>query len=317
MPRKKFDIPRFISFDMQEMDAIQSTMTDEELGSWWRKAIRDVRSGCRSNDVDEFIKDQYQVAETRMAKRQEIDARKYLKNKHNDQVAEGRNFDQGPATLTHNGQTFRQEAANGNAADDSKVPPSCTNFADASTREGEDERVRTGNRGNLESGTSAKTLDSKVDAPTGNAGENNHSPQGSILESATSTAVAKPLKKPYGENKHVLLTDEEGAKLREAYGTDLAIAINILDGYIENNGKAAKRYKSHYMVLRRGNWVWDKVQNMKLTEKRLENASNGHKNFKAEEREATARFIRGESVNHDSKINDSELSMEELKQLYG
>ncbi|MCQ2101520.1 MAG: hypothetical protein MJZ10_14590, partial [Fibrobacter sp.] len=114
-----------------------------------------------------------------------------------------------------------------------------------------------------------------------------------------------------------LLTDEEGAKLRELYGHDLAVAINILDGYIENNGKAAKRYKSHYMVLRRGNWVWDKVQNMKLTEKRLENAGGKAKNFKAEEREAMARFIRGESVNHDSKVNDSELSMEELKQLYG
>lgn len=274
MARPKNDIPRFISFDMQEMDAIQSTMTNEELGSWWRKAIRDVRSGCRSNDVDDFIKEQYQVAESRMQKRQQTNQAYY--NKHNDQVTVP------SASVNANGS--QQEAANGNAAEDS---------------------------------TSAKTSGSKVDAPVGNAGENYRSPQGSRLESATSTAVAKPLKKPYGENKHVLLTDEEGAKLRELYGHDLAVAINILDGYIENNGKAAKRYKSHYMVLRRGNWVWDKVQNMKLTEKRLENAGGKAKNFKAEEREAMARFIRGESVNHDSKVNDSELSMEELKQLYG
>lgn len=287
------------------MDAIQSTMTNEELGSWWRKAIRDVRSGCRSNDVDDFIKEQYQVAESRMQKRQQTNQAYY--NKHNDQEP----------SCDKSTNDSQQEAANGNAAEDSKSATSCTNFADGDTREGSLNFANTGNGAHLESGTSAKTIGSKVDAPVGNAGENYHSPQGSRLESATSTAVAKPLKKPYGENKHVLLTDEEGAKLRELYGHDLAVAINILDGYIENNGKAAKRYKSHYMVLRRGNWVWDKVQNMKLTEKRLENAGGKAKNFKAEEREAMARFIRGESVNHDSKVNDSELSMEELKQLYG
>ncbi|MCQ2122489.1 MAG: hypothetical protein MJY78_11760, partial [Fibrobacter sp.] len=194
MARPKNDIPRFISFDMQEMDAIQSTMTNEELGSWWRKAIRDVRSGCRSNDVDDFIKEQYQVAESRMQKRQQTNQAYY--NKHNDQVTVP------SASVNANGS--QQEAANGNAADDRKAPPSCTNFADGDTREGSLNFANTGNRAHLESGTSAKTFGSKVDAPVGNAGENNHSPQGSILESATSTAVAKPLKKPYGENKHVL-----------------------------------------------------------------------------------------------------------------
>lgn len=307
MARPKNDIPRFISFDMQEMDAIQSTMTNEELGSWWRKAIRDVRSGCRSNDVDDFIKEQYQVAESRMQKRQQTNQAYY--NKHNDQVTVP------SASVNANGS--QQEAANGNAAEDSKSATSCTNFADGDTSEGSLNFANTGNGAYLEFGTSAKTFGSKVDAPVGNAGDELAMPARVVPESATSTAVAKPLKKPYGENKHVLLTDEEGAKLRELYGHDLAVAINILDGYIENNGKAAKRYKSHYMVLRRGNWVWDKVQNMKLTEKRLENAGGKAKNFKAEEREAMARFIRGESVNHDSKVNDSELSMEELKQLYG
>lgn len=261
---------------MLRLFSIQAQIKDDSsFGAFCRKAIMDFCSGCVADDVDERVRERYEYALTRMQKRQEIDSNKYLKNKHNDQVTV-------PASVNANGS--QQEAANGNAAEDS---------------------------------TPAKTSGSKVDAPVGNAGENYHSPQGSRLESATSTAVAKPLKKPYGENKHVLLTDEEGAKLRELYGHDLAVAINILDGYIENNGKAAKRYKSHYMVLRRGNWVWDKVQNMKLTEKRLENAGGKAKNFKAEEREAMARFIRGESVNHDSKVNDSELSMEELKQLYG
>lgn len=266
---------------MLRLFSIQAQIKDDSsFGAFCRKAIMDFCSGCVADDVDERVRERYEYALTRMQKRQEIDSNKYLKNKHNDQVTSS-------DISTNDSQ---QEAANGNAAEDSKSATSCTNFADGDTREGSLNFANTGNGAHLESGTSAKTIP---------------------------TAVAKPLKKPYGENKHVLLTDEEGAKLRELYGHDLAVAINILDGYIENNGKAAKRYKSHYMVLRRGNWVWDKVQNMKLTEKRLENAGGKAKNFKAEEREAMARFIRGESVNHDSKVNDSELSMEELKQLYG
>lgn len=291
---------------MQQLFILQAKMgNNEEFGAFCRKAVLDLCSGCVASDVNENVRERYNHALNRMQKRQQTNQAYY--NKHNDQEP----------SCDKSTNDSQQEAANGNAADDCKAPPSCTNFADGETREGSLNIYHAGNRAHLESGTSANTFGSKVDAPTGNAGENYHSPQGSRLESATSTAVAKPLKKPYGENKHVLLTDEEGAKLRELYGHDLAVAINILDGYIENNGKAAKRYKSHYMVLRRGNWVWDKVQNMKLTEKRLENAGGKAKNFKAEEREAMARFIRGESVNHDSKVNDSELSMEELKQLYG
>lgn len=291
---------------MQQLFILQAKMgNNEEFGAFCRKAVLDLCSGCVASDVNENVRERYNHALNRMQKRQQTNQAYY--NKHNDQETSS-------DISTNDSQ---QEAANGNAADDRKAPPSCTNFADGDTREGSLNFANTGNGAHLESGTSAKTIGSKVDAPTGNAGDELAMPARVVPESATSTAVAKPLKKPYGENKHVLLTDEEGAKLRELYGHDLAVAINILDGYIENNGKAAKRYKSHYMVLRRGNWVWDKVQNMKLTEKRLENAGGKAKNFKAEEREAMARFIRGESVNHDSKVNDSELSMEELKQLYG
>lgn len=308
MARPKNLIPRYVTFDMQLMDIIQARMpNDSDLGAWWRNAVREMRSGCEGENVDTYILAQFERANERMAKRQEIDARKYLKNKHNDQE---------PSSEISSNDS-QQEAANGNAAEDSKSATSCTNFADGDTREGSLNFANTGNRANLEFGTSAKTSGSKVDAPTRKAGDEHATPARVVSESATSTAVAKPTKNAYGENKHVLLTNEEGAKLRELYGHYLAVAINILDGYIENNGKAANRYKSHYMVLRRGNWVWDKVQNMKLTEKRLENAGVKAKNFKAEEREAMARFIRGESVNHDSKVNDSELSIEELKQLYG
>lgn len=143
------------------------------------------------------------------------------------------------------------------------------------------------------------------------------------MPTATSHAETLPvrspaeLKKPYGTCGHVMLTDTEGRHLREVYGPHLAIAIDILDGYIENDGKAAKKYKNHAAVLRKGNWVWNKVQEMILNEKRIENASKGAKNWKAEERERTARVLRGESADGKCYLRDDELTPEELEAKYG
>lgn len=124
-------------------------------------------------------------------------------------------------------------------------------------------------------------------------------------------------KRPYGEFRHVLLTDAEGAKLRDLYKEDLKLAIDILDSYIENGGKAAKKYKSHALVMRKGNWVWQKVQETKLTEKRLENANRKTVNFKAEERERTARMLRGEDMDGKNYVRDEDLTPEELERKYG
>lgn len=94
-----------------------------------------------------------------------------------------------------------------------------------------------------------------------------------LPEVASKSDPIESNKKAYGQNKNVMLTDEEGAHLRELYGEDLKMAIDILDAYIENGGKKAKKYKDHAAVMRRGNWVWNKVQETKLAEKRLENAN--------------------------------------------
>lgn len=113
--------------------------------------------------------------------------------------------------------------------------------------------------------------------------------RGSKPESASHCALAPASnilqldtsKKHYGTCGHVMLTDAEGHHLREVYGENLKIAIDILDAYIENNGKAAKKYKNHAAVLRKGNWVYEKVQNMILAQKRIDNVGNGHtKDFK-------------------------------------
>lgn len=94
-----------------------------------------------------------------------------------------------------------------------------------------------------------------------------------LPEVASKSGTIESNKKAYGQNKNVMLTDEEGMHLRELYGEDLKMAIDILDAYIENGGKKAKKYKDHAAVMRRGNWVWNKVQETKLAEKRLENAN--------------------------------------------
>ena len=104
-------------------------------------------------------------------------------------------------------------------------------------------------------------------------------------------ASTSGVKKPYGTCGHVMLTDEEGHHLREVYGENLRIAIDILDAYIENGGKAAKKYKNHAAVMRKGNWVWEKVQKMVLDEKRIANADRSGKSFKQMERDREANLM--------------------------
>lgn len=76
----------------------------------------------------------------------------------------------------------------------------------------------------------------------------------------TKLSTTRETKKSYGEFGNVKLTPDEYDKLVETYGDDdqADFAIEVLDGYLENKPKC--KYKSHYAVMRKGNWVWDKVQ---------------------------------------------------------
>lgn len=86
------------------------------------------------------------------------------------------------------------------------------------------------------------------------------------------------VKSGYGPNHLVMLTMDEGTALRELYGKDLEMAFEFLDDYLSQSEKNLKRYTSHYHVLRKGNWVWKKVQETKITETRLETAQQNKKN---------------------------------------
>lgn len=71
-------------------------------------------------------------------------------------------------------------------------------------------------------------------------------------------------KNSYGEFKNIKLTEEEHIKLKSVYGRHLEDAISKVDTYIESNGK---KYKSHYAVFSKGNWVYkdfkDKLEKRK------------------------------------------------------
>lgn len=70
------------------------------------------------------------------------------------------------------------------------------------------------------------------------------------------TPTEKTEKKSFGEFERVKLTEEEFNKLNDIYGIRIHEAIQILDDYLEYKGH---RYKSHYAVLKRNNWVYNKI----------------------------------------------------------
>lgn len=84
MARPRNIIPQFITMDALQLDIIQNEKpSDAELGKWFRKAIRDIRTGCHGNNVDSFILSQYKLTEKRMIAKQITDAKNYENNKKN------------------------------------------------------------------------------------------------------------------------------------------------------------------------------------------------------------------------------------------
>lgn len=203
MARHKNMIPRFVSFDMEELAMIQSKMTAGEIADFWINAVRDLRSGCSGNNVHPLIKRQFKIAQSRMNIKQESNSKYYKAN-----AKRGRK----PAETPAQEQPQPQHTA--------KQAP----------------------------------------------------------ELQLNVPAVKLEKHGYGPNKLVMLTEEEGLNLRQLYGIDLELAIEILDSYLLQGSKAAKAYKSHAAVLRRGNWVWKKVQETKTTEIRMQTAEQNQKN---------------------------------------
>lgn len=345
MPRPRNTIPRYVTMDTQEMSATIRNMTDSELGAWFRKAVIDLCSGCISHDVDPVVEKTYNHSLRRMNQRQDIDAAKYNR-KSRQEAATRKDADFEPfephEKLDTSCQTF-EDAANGNAAENAPrrgnttSPVVSESATSSSPLHGAVHNTDTPTASLVDTAASCNQVAnggydqektrqqsaSPAEAPlsaspdSGNGNVPDETAKSSFVaivddrscKSGKSGDVAQA-KRPYGEFRHVLLTDAEGAKLRDLYKEDLKLAIDILDSYIENGGKAAKKYKSHALVMRKGNWVWQKVQETKLTEKRLENASKSRKSFAEQEMDARTKFI-------TTSVVPDDLTMEELEKLYG
>lgn len=76
-------------------------------------------------------------------------------------------------------------------------------------------------------------------------------------QTKTKTKTKTETKIKYGEFNNVKLTDNEYNKLKELYANKLDDAINILSSYLASKGD---KYKSHYAVLSKHNWVYKKIQ---------------------------------------------------------
>lgn len=338
MARPRNIIPRIVGFDMVELASKILKMSDTELVAWLRKAVSDCIDGCNDPDCDPFIRIQFERSLNQMHVKQELDAQTYRNRLARQGKVRGSAKTQGesntgstvPAVCPESGNSLVTTTTPCHDKHKTTATEVTTPSADGScaTIIPEDGGTREDPLDVLDAGsakavsTSVATLESATSS--GNLSLAGATPMSCGLKekvpvslSGTAPASTATVKKPYGTCGHVMLTDAEGHHLREVYGKNLATAIDILDAYIENNGKAAKKYKNHAAVLRKGNWVWNKVQEMILNEKRIENANKGAKNWKAEERERTARVLRGESADGKGYLRDDELTPEELEAKYG
>lgn len=78
-----------------------------------------------------------------------------------------------------------------------------------------------------------------------------------LTKTKTKTKTKTETKIKYGEFNNVKLADDEYNKLKELYANKLDDAINILSSYLASKGD---KYKSHYAVLGKHNWVYKKIQ---------------------------------------------------------
>lgn len=283
MARRRNTIAQFVSFDMAAMATRIQGMTDAKLGAWWRKAVIDCCSGCIDTKVDPLIKERYDWAMSRIIETQEHNARMYQNRKN-------RNSAEAPTREDGDGHHY---TGNGASLESGS---SANHYGDAAIRE-EAEVCTNRERGTADPTTISNETEARQSMPAGELlkrVENGQSDSHCADNSPAGPADLFPeesAKKPYGTCKHVMLTDAEGHHLREVYGTDLALAIEILDAYLENNPKALKKYKNHAAVLRKGNWVWKEVQENKINATRLENATKNNKSFKQQDLDARTEFF--------------------------
>ena len=99
-----------------------------------------------------------------------------------------------------------------------------------------------------------------LDSPIGKGigigiGDGNGKGKGEMGDTRGKSENTPQKKLPFGEFGKVMLTEDEHAKLKIAYGDCLEKAIDILDSYMAGKGK---KYSSCYAVMKKDGWVWEK-----------------------------------------------------------
>lgn len=280
---------------MVELASKILNMSDAEKAAWLTKAVSDCIEGCTDPNCDPFIRVQFERSLAQMRSKQEIDAQTYKKRlaRQGKNVAESAICTTSEADKALADAEIREDSENftcGSKAETLESPTSAKTLNEAREAQARESQTRT-EGGSLRGGDDSRPASHSGTPSVRNA---------SIIQLPTEQ------KKPYGSCGNVMLTDTEGRHLREVYGEDLKIAIDILDAYIENNGKAAKRYKNHAAVLRKGNWVYNKLLEMKNNEQRLNNSKHqgDRRSFKQQDRDHQTELMHKSLFAPSLDIND-------------
>lgn len=111
-------------------------------------------------------------------------------------------------------------------------------------------------KSNIPTGLKVPTLDDGDDIYTNNNKISNNNYNNNKKENKNNKLFLQ--KKAYGEFENVMLTEDELKKLIKSYGWYLTDAIEKLSSYLAYKGD---KYKSHYAVFAKNNWVWKEVHN--------------------------------------------------------
>ena len=180
MANRRKEIPSYVSIEVGKVRGIAESMEDIAWAKWSKKALDDLSMGCVRKDVDPMVKELYDRTKDSMDREYLRKKEWYENNKKNSpQDAPNGNAgvdvpDAGNGAASKSPTSCDTFTADGDIREDSQAKPdgsaitrnetrahdalgpSANQFtADASTREGEDERDHRGNTGTLESSTSA------------------------------------------------------------------------------------------------------------------------------------------------------------------
>lgn len=292
MARRRSTIAKKVTFDMNEMAARVYGMTDEELGKWMHKAIKDCIEGCVDPDTDCFVKRMYEESYGKMQQKQIIDANTY-RNRLTRQKNSGK-----PNHDKTNDPVLTTPTAGG----------SYGTFATTTLP------------------TSTDKTDAGAHSVRGTP--DNAAPASNLLPiDKTKKLYGRFRHVRLSDEDGRELREEFGPRLKDAIEM-LDNYIESLPSKKAGEKKCGVKYwqedyerKNHKLCMLR--WVKRAIDenetvslNKKAAEARLKKAESTPKSFQQMERDRTSRVLRGESADGKNIVRDEDLTPEELEAKY-